>query len=35
MTETKTYKVWINNMEKVPQEDDIQAEKYARFLKNK
>jgi hypothetical protein len=35
MTEGNTYKIWVNNLEKQPVEEEIQAEKYARFLKNR
>ena len=35
MTDAKTYKIWVNSMEKEASEQELQSEKYARFLKNK
>lgn len=35
MTDAKTYKIWVNNMEKEPNEEEVKSEKYARYLKHK
>ena len=33
--EGKNFKVWVNNLDKIPQEEELKAEKYARHLKLK